>query len=130
SWWRLEAECLLAVGRYTDALELLQSALRTSLRNSLRLRLLAVEAARHAGESAEAERLRQELRFIVVSRTSSSRDVEFIVALGEAALLLGAEPRLVLENFLKRGRDRDPPVREAFTAIGNLALAKNDYALA
>ncbi|MGH8019340.1 MAG: peptidase MA family metallohydrolase, partial [Opitutaceae bacterium] len=37
---------------------------------------------------------------------------------------------LVLENFYKRGREADPPVREAFLATGRLALAKNDDALA
>jgi tetratricopeptide (TPR) repeat protein len=36
----------------------------------------------------------------------------------------------VLENFLKRGRDSNPPVREAFLAIGRLALDKHDYGLA
>lgn len=130
AWWRLQAEALMAVGNYGDALDLLEGGLRTALRESVRLRLLAFEAARFAGRSSEAERLRQELRYLLMRNTRYVRDIAEIVDLGEAALLLGAEPRLVLENFLNRGRDSRPPVRDAFLAIGRLALAKHDYALA
>ncbi len=129
-WWRLEAESLMATGNYQDALSVIQGALRTSLRDSMRLRLVGWDAARFASQVDEAERLRQEMRFLVVSRSRYETDPDQIEALGEAALLLGAEPRLVLENFLKRAKDHHPPVRDAFLAIGRLALDKHDYALA
>jgi uncharacterized protein HemY len=51
-------------------------------------------------------------------------------ALGQALLLLGIEPRLVLDNCFRRAEKADPPVREAFLATGQLALDKHDFALA
>ena len=129
-YWRVEIEALLALGRYDEAADLVQSGLRSSMRDSLRIRLIGVEAARLAGEAETAERLLQELNFLVKTRRTSAREVDRVVALGEAALLLGAEPRLVLDNFLKRGRESKPPVRDAFLATGRLALSKRDYALA
>ncbi|MEW6159881.1 MAG: tetratricopeptide repeat protein, partial [Verrucomicrobiota bacterium] len=51
-------------------------------------------------------------------------------ALGKAALLLGAEPKLVLDNLFERAKKIDPEYRGSYLAIGDLALEKHDYALA
>jgi tetratricopeptide (TPR) repeat protein len=40
------------------------------------------------------------------------------------------EPRLVLDNCFRRAEQMNPPVREAFLGGGELALEKNDFALA
>ncbi|HEX5399445.1 MAG TPA: tetratricopeptide repeat protein, partial [Verrucomicrobiae bacterium] len=53
-----------------------------------------------------------------------------LVAIGQALLLLGVEPRLVLENCFQRAEQMDPPAREAFLAAGQLALDKHDFKLA
>src|SRR5256884_1366190 len=58
------------------------------------------------------------------------RDPPNLVALGKAALLLGAEPKLVLENFFDQAKTADPNLREAYLASGELALEKEDYGLA
>jgi tetratricopeptide (TPR) repeat protein len=50
--------------------------------------------------------------------------------LGQALLLLGVEPRIVLENCFQQAEKLDPPPREAFLATGQLALDKHDFALA
>ncbi len=127
--WRVEAEALLASGRAEEAHQALEQALRLAP-SSLRLRLLAEEAARSSGRPEEAEAQRAQLGAWVTRRSRASQAPASFVALGEAALLLGVEPRLVLENFLRRGRESTPPVREAFLAIGRLALEKGDPALA
>ena len=53
-----------------------------------------------------------------------------LVALGRAALLLGADPRRVLENFFDRAKAADPSLRDTFLAMGQLAIDKGDDALA
>ena len=58
------------------------------------------------------------------------RDPPDLVALGRAALWLGAEPKLVLENFFDQAKKTDPNLREAYLASGDLALDKEDYGLA
>ncbi len=128
-WHRIEVESLLALGRYSEAHTALLNAL-DSTRLSIRLRLLGLETARLAGRSEDLEMRLAELRTLVVTQARFVRNLDGLVAIGEAAILFGVEPRLVLENFYKRGREADPPVREAFLATGRLALAKNDDALA
>jgi len=127
--WRVAIECLLTLGRYDDALARATLAC-AELPASIRLRLLGHEAARLAGQREAAMEFRNELRGLVVARQRYVPDEAHLVALGEAALLLGAEPRLVLENLLKRGQTAEPPVRDAFLAAGRLALEKGDDGLA
>ena len=126
---RIEVECLLALGRYAEAHAALLDALN-STRGSVHLRLLGIETARMAGHLDDFAARLSELRTIVVNQSRFVRDPETLVAVGETALLLGVEPRMILENFYRRGRETDPPVREAFLATGRLALAKNDDGLA
>jgi Tfp pilus assembly protein PilF len=52
------------------------------------------------------------------------------VALGRAALLLGADPRQVLELFFDRVKKDRPKLRDVYLASGDLALSKHDYRVA
>ena len=68
-------------------------------------------------------------------RVGSSRDLRYMspvdsVALGNSLLLLGEEPRLVLDQLFTRAIKNDPNCLDAYLAAGNLALAKQDYDLA
>jgi len=127
--WRIEAEVLLAEGKYEEARAFLPKALRIAP-YSLRLRLLLREAELQTGHQAEAAGELQQIATIANSSARYRRGPEFLSAAGEAGLLMGVEPRLVLENFL-RPAERDPASsRDAFLAAGKLALEKHDYALA
>ncbi|MEK9862862.1 MAG: tetratricopeptide repeat protein, partial [Verrucomicrobiota bacterium] len=53
-----------------------------------------------------------------------------LVYLGRAALKLEVDPRVVLEVFYDPGMKATPPLREAFLAAADLALEKEDYAVA
>jgi tetratricopeptide (TPR) repeat protein len=53
-----------------------------------------------------------------------------LVAAGRALLLLGGEPKLILDEFYQRALRKDPNDRDAYLAAGDLALAKQDYELA
>jgi tetratricopeptide (TPR) repeat protein len=58
------------------------------------------------------------------------RDAESLVVFGQAALLKGADPKLVLDTLFDPARKADPSSRQAWLASGELALGKHDFALA
>lgn len=126
---RIQVQALLALGRYGEALARVESALEDAP-FSIALRLLGRDAARFAGEPERAEGFTDQLRMLVLGRRQRISSEAQLVDLGEAALVLGAEPRLVLENFLKPAQTSAPPVRRAFLIAGRLALDKGDDGLA
>ncbi|MEI6861621.1 MAG: hypothetical protein WCL04_05150, partial [Verrucomicrobiota bacterium] len=103
AWWRLRADTLITLGRYAEARDQLTRALRYNTQ-SVRLRLLAREAALFTQHEDEARTRLVEIRSLIDSRGRTDRSAEFLTAVGEAAIILGAEPKLVLENFLRPGQ--------------------------
>ncbi len=129
-WWRLRGRALLTLGHYEDAHTQLARGVRY-VPESIRLLLLLREASLDTDHADEAEAAMQQINNILGNRTRTAvADAAFLVSVGEAALVIGAEPKLVLENFLKPGLNHQPPLREAAFDIGQLALDKHDYALA
>lgn len=128
-WRILELEAMLALGQYKEAAQYVEGALRES-RADFRLLRLAHQAYLHNGQAREAASM-----LATISRIGSYRRIEYLgsseaVALGQSLLLLGAEPRLVLQNFYTAVIKNDPNCREAYLAAGALALAKQDFELA
>ncbi|MEN6333679.1 MAG: tetratricopeptide repeat protein [Phycisphaerales bacterium] len=128
-WRILELEAMLTLGQYKEAAQYVDTALRES-RADLRLLRLAHTAYLYNGQSREAA-----TTLATLSRIGSYRRIEYLgspeaVALGQSLLLLGAEPRLVLEHFYTWAMKNDPNCREAYLAAGALALAKQDFELA
>jgi len=129
-WRILLIDSLLATGRYTNAMAETEAALNRSY-SSIKLRLLGNEVFRSNGEKERAERMLQEIDALASRRRGFAyRDAGNLVALGKTALLLGADPRRVLENFFDRAKAADPSLRDTFLAMGQLAIDKRDYALA
>jgi tetratricopeptide (TPR) repeat protein len=129
-WWRLRGRALLTLGRYADAHIQLARGVRY-VPESIRLLLLLREASLDTSHPDEAEAAMQQVNNILGNRARTAvADPVFLVSVGEAALVIGAEPKLVLENFLKPGLSHQPPLREAAFDIGQLALDKHDFALA
>lgn len=129
SAWRLEIQALLALGRYTEALARAGAAAE-AFPSSIGCRLLELEAARYAGQGDRSDEILAEIRALVLRRQRRFASPVDLVDLAEAALLLGAEPRLVLENFLKPAQSGTASGRRAWLAAGRLALDKGDEALA
>ena len=128
-WWQLEARALMTTGRYQEAYELLSEA--NSVRYaSIRLRLMLREAALFANDLNAAEEALRDIDRIIRSSGRYSYDPDSLVAIGDAAIMLGIEPRIVLENFYKRAQDEDNPAVSAFLSSGHLALSKDDFSLA
>ncbi len=129
SWWYLQAKTLMTLGRYEHAYETITEGL-TRRTYSLSLRLLAIEAARFNNQPEEAANHLATLNSYFSMWARRVRSPDALVELGEVALALGVEARIVLENFFKRAKESEDAPVEAFLASGNLALEKNDFKLA
>lgn len=129
SWRMLLVKALMTVGRYEDAYTNATAGLNDYSAN-IDLRLLAREAALFNNKPEEASRQLDDIKGILSQRPPSVRGGDELVVLGQCLLLLGVEPRLVLENCFTRAENLDSPPREAFLASGQLALDKHDFKLA
>lgn len=128
-WHILMAELLMTLGRYEQAAKEVDLAL-LNYPVSIRLLKLGHTANQHCGRANLASEM-----LARIYRLGSTIEIEFwdppdLVALGEAVLLLGCEPRIVLEQFFNRALKNDPNCREAYLAAASLALDKQDYELA
>ena len=128
-WRALLVRSLMLTGQYTNALDVMTTALRRYPR-SVKLRVLARDVYRSNGEVYRGELMIQEINQLAGRRMWAYQDPENLVALGRAAVILGADPRRVLEQFYDRAKKAEPDLREVYLASGELALSKNDYALA
>ena len=128
-WRLLLAQSLMAVGRYTNAHAVVQTNL-ARFPWSVQLRLLAHEVFRRNGQAAEAAGALDEVNRLGGYRMWAYQDTANLVTMGRAAVLLGMDPRRVLEQFFDMARKRDATNRAIYLASGQLALDKNDYELA
>lgn len=128
-WPVLLSKCLLTLGQYAEAQSAASNALAANPW-SIRVRLSAREVFLQNGEVERAKELVQEIGDLAGARPWAYRDSAGFLALGQAALLLGADARRVLDNFFNRVKKTDPAFRETYLVIGELALDKYDNALA
>ncbi len=128
-WPILMVESLMELGRYEEAAKEIDMAL---LRHPFSIHLLQLghSANLYNGrDRVSSEMLRR------IYRAANRRALEYwdtpdVVALGEALLTLGAEPKIVLDEFYTRSLKIDPNCREAYLASAELAMDKQDYELA
>jgi tetratricopeptide (TPR) repeat protein len=128
-WYGLKIRSLLALGKYREALRTSEEALDRHPA-SLALYGPGREARRYSG-LASAERdvqERLERQFLASSRRWLSAQDR--VALGQFLLLRGADPKQVLDQCYDAALKQDPDCLEAVLASAELAIAKQDNALA
>ncbi len=128
-WRILMIESQMALGQYDEAANDMDIAL-LNYPVSMRLLDLGHRAYLHNGEPDRADEVLKRL-----VRVGTARDLRYmspadLVALGKALLVLGEEPRLVLDQVFNRALKNDPNCLDAYLAAGDLALAKQDYELA
>lgn len=128
-WRLLEARALLQLGRYPQAETVVSNALTRST-SSIQLRLLGIETANALGNTTLARVRLLQINQLGTARLWAYRDPPNLVVLGQAALLLGADPKTVLEKLFNPAQQANPELRETWLAKGELALDKNDFALA
>ncbi|MEX2579019.1 MAG: tetratricopeptide repeat protein [Verrucomicrobiales bacterium] len=135
SWeWRtLRFESLASVGRYEEALD--EAAATTEkFSGELGALLRAHELFSEMGRKEDAARILDNINAAAAAVPERERTPRDLVYLGEAALVLGADPATVMEQYFGlakktevKGRDVSPGVVEAFLAAGELALEKDDF---
>jgi tetratricopeptide (TPR) repeat protein len=128
-WRILMIESLLALGKYSEAAVEVTAATRY-YPLSISFLKLANTVYTYSGQTTRARDLLTTIYRIASARRLASMDSQDLVALGETLLLLGGEPRIILEQFYNRALESDPNCREGYLATGALALAKQDYELA
>ncbi|MDR3401298.1 MAG: peptidase MA family metallohydrolase [Chthoniobacter sp.] len=129
AWPLLQAQALDAVGRYQEARAVLDPAVERAP-NSLQLRLVSYETLRSLGATDDATKQLAELDRLGGVRAWAYRSPEDRVALARAALLVGTDPKKVLDQILDPLRKSQPDFRDTYLVSGELALSKNDFALA
>ncbi len=127
-WHRLRMRSLLTLGRYPEARSAATNAIARNGR-SIRVIWSARDAFLANGDTNNAAEMLDRVKFLVNNRMGS-RDSASRVAFGRAALLLGADPKEVLEKIYAPVQQAEPKFREVYLARGDLALEKHDAALA
>lgn len=130
-WRLLLVQAHMAVGQYPQAHTALTNALaRYPHSSSIRLRFVGREVKLYNGLPDEAKELLDEVNRLAGSRTWAYRDPANLTALGRAALLLGADPKMVLDRLFEPVKKAAPDNRDIYLATGELALDKGDFPLA
>ncbi|MEM9282783.1 MAG: tetratricopeptide repeat protein [Verrucomicrobiota bacterium] len=135
SWeWRtLRFQALTAVGRYEDAVA---EALETTRRfpDELGALLEAYELFTELGRVEDAARMLNGINNAASAVPKRDRTAIDYVRLGRAALVLGADPAKVLDQYFgaakefeAKGEEVPEGLVEAYLAAGQLALEKDDY---
>ena len=128
-WGVLHLRALLESGRYDEAAVTLTNVLKKESR-SLRVRWAGREVALANGQPAWAAKLMDEVTQLVATRSYAYQDPLDRVAFGRAALVMGADPRRVMDRLFEPARKADPKAPEIYLARGELALEKHDFAVA
>ncbi len=129
AWPLLLGQALLETGEYTRARDTLLEGLKQWPQN-IRLRLAAYDALKRTGAAADAQAQLERMENLTTNREWDYRAPADRLAVGKIALLLGADPKRVLETCFDPVRKVQPDFRDAWIAAGELALDKNDFALA
>lgn len=128
-WPLLKAEAEIALGRYSEAAESLAAGIKR-YSWSIRLRMATFDLQAILGDRDAKKRLLEEVNQLATSAPWRYTDADDLVALGHAALELGADPKDVLEGFFERARRNYSSRPEGIIASARLALRKQDPALA
>ena len=126
---RIHIQSELALGKYEEAAASAAEAAKT-FSGYVPMQIVVVDALRRAGKDEEAKAALVELDAVAKKLNPKTLKADELVALGRAALLLGAEPKMVLANFFQRARQLDAELLDGHLAAAEVALSKADYALA
>jgi tetratricopeptide (TPR) repeat protein len=128
-WQILLVESQMELGRYEEAARNVRIALG---RHPFGIRLLKLgyTANLYNNRPREAREMLSTILQAANRLALEYWDGPDVVALGEVLLTLGAEPKIVMDQFYNRVLKADPSCREAYLATGELALDKQDFELA
>lgn len=125
----IKAKAELLSGRYAQSLSTIESGLER-YGWSIRLRLLQLEALRFNGRENEVLDVLTEIDQMVSASPWRYTDADDLVVLGDAALIVGADAKDVLEGFYDRARSNFSSHAIGHIATARLALEKGDRGFA
>lgn len=128
-WAELIIEIQIEKGNPKEAAENAEMWARWE-RWGLRKRWLAFKTAKLVGDLNTQQRMLSEMNSIARRFGNQLSNPDDQVVLGEMALQLNADPKLVLKNFFDPVAKQAPETRSVYLAAGQLALDKGDFALA
>lgn len=128
-WPLLLAESQISLGRYSEAAASLEAGLKR-YSWSIRLRMATYDLQTILGDRDQKKTLLEEVNQLATSAPWRYTDADDLVALGRAALELGADPKDVLEGFFERARRNYSSRSDGIIASARLALDKQDPGLA
>ncbi|MCA1962839.1 MAG: hypothetical protein LDL31_02700 [Prosthecobacter sp.] len=128
-WRILRLRALMNLGRELEARDEAELAVKT-FPGHLELLMLQHENARRMGRADIAEKALQQVNNTAKARPAKDRSAADWVALGQAALALGADAKKVIQQYFQVAQKKDPKLASAYLAEGRLALEKNDPARA
>lgn len=129
-WYLLGMENAMQLGRYERAFEILQDGLEDRRVSGIKLYPAGHRVALFNNKPDVAQEYLDRSAPYINSIRYSKVTPENLAYLGDAALKLDVDPRVVLELFFDPGMKASPPLRESFLAAADLALKKEDYAVA
>jgi tetratricopeptide (TPR) repeat protein len=130
-WSMLLVRALLAVGRNAEADAAMKEALNRDTKGNIRLRWLARDVAYANGRPQEAATRPDEIRQAAFQQQyNAPRSPADLVVIGRALLVLGADPKEVLDKVFAAAQRTEPKLRDVYLARGELALQKHDFPLA
>lgn len=125
----LKMRAEMALGRYPDAAETLDSALK-KFPYSIELRWWGRDVCRFNNQPERAKELEKEIAQAVQQSAWRYGDAGSRIILGRYLLAQGADPKKVLDTAYNIVKKNAPGYLPAYLASGDLALEKNDFALA
>lgn len=128
-WRFLKLESEMALGRYADAAVTLEEAKKVSSSN-MKLMWIERDVRRFNGQSAKADEVLADIGARVERSSGTYRDLETMIVIGKFFLEIGADPKQIRIDVYKQLQKRAPSFVGSYLASAELALSKNDYALA
>ncbi|MDB5336392.1 MAG: Tetratricopeptide repeat protein [Planctomycetaceae bacterium] len=125
--WKLRAE--LELGRYADAAVTFEAALK-SFPRSIEIRWWGREVCRYTNQLPRVAQLNEQIGTLIQQTPGYYSDAPNRIIVGRFLLSEGLDPKKILDgayNIIKR---QQPNYVPAYLASGELALDKQDYALA
>ncbi|MDA1052901.1 MAG: peptidase MA family metallohydrolase [Planctomycetota bacterium] len=129
TWRELKIEAELATGQYPAALATLEASLERN-KSSVRVRWIGYRVCLHNGLADRANELLDQIDELMDGGSWRYTDPASRIALGKFYLHRGVDAKQVLDALYGQVKKRSPDYAAAYTAAGQLALSKHDYALA
>ena len=139
-WEVMQWQAMAAQGRVAEAFEKGRERLETHTGENLTALIVLYELAKQLGEETTAADILERVNRVALAKKRKDRSAADLVALGKAAVALGADPGKAISQYFDPAKKiKSAPkfqnltpydVVAAYQAVGNLALEKSDYAKA